>query len=230
MKKKSSTEQAKDSEDQWPPAKLPADFTGVGREIISEPCGIQGDLIDENGRCNGVHAVSPSIESLPPSEFPKITAAQQIAWFNLTRKNQLGNPFEYQSVFERERAEERNKVAAERFGRDFAEAMFGGRLSAFIKQISRAEKAEQKRQQDRANNRKPKDGFRDALTAVAWHSSHPSEVTKSAVLDYLKVDSGFCKSYDINESMLSAREVKRHLKELGFGWAAGIHGRRFRAV
>lgn len=90
--------------------------------------------------------------------------------------------------------------------------MLEGHLSAFFKQISRAEKSEQERQRDRSSNRKTTDGFREALTATAWRCSHPLDVTKSAVLDFLKSDSGFCKSYDITASMLNAREVRRQIE------------------
>jgi hypothetical protein len=212
------TSQSADSEDNWPATKPPSEFTGVAFEIIGMPHGIHGELLYRNGRFTGAHSVSPPFESLPPSKFPKITAAKQIAWFNLTRKNQIANPSQDQSASRQESAEACNRATAESLGRDFAEAMLEGRLSAFIKQITRAEKAEQKRQRDRSNHRKTTDGFRDALTATAWRCSHPLEVTKSAVLDFLKSDSGFCKSYGLTASMLNAREVRRQLESLGFGW------------
>jgi hypothetical protein len=198
--------------------KPPAEFGGEGREIIGDPTGTRGDgyLLYQNGSLITAHSASPRFEDLPPSKKPKSTPAKEAAWFNLSQRRRKSS----EAGDIDQSGKERREATARRLGGAFEKAMLEGKLIALLSAVLKAHKEENDTQKKRKARSSPVDGFKAALWAVAWKSSHPKQITASSVMDHLDTHPKFCQTYGINQSMLSAREVKKWLESIGFGGLA----------
>jgi len=199
--------------------KSPAEFTGKGAEIIGHPSKGGGELWYVDGHCTQIGCESlPFDPATALHALLNITPAQHVAWFTLSRKYHLKRkasvllyvPVKNQDVDDRKRA---NELSAY-----FTEAMLEGRLSAFVNQVATAESTEKREAQRNEDDKEPIDGFRNAIFAIAFKCTHPNQVTVSSVIDYLRAHPEVAGKYSINDSILTPRTVRRHLKNLGFSW------------
>ena len=204
-----------------PAIKLPHEFNGSGLEIIGEPDKTSGELWYQDGRCTGISA-SRAYADLPPRR-QAITDGKHAAWFNLERKNKLQNsPADTDLAIMRFREQsDRDKAAS--LGDAFADAMMKGKLMPLIREVEAEYSREAKRSKSRKDRKTILDGVSEALSTIAIKSTHPSEVTVSAIMEFLNANKNFCMKYGITPSMKSSREVRKRLEAIGFVWIG--HGR-----
>lgn len=218
MKREEMNDQSNPFDDDSPATKPPNNFAGIGLEIIGEPNKISGELWYRDGRFYLLSSASPAFEDLPPSKRPRISVGKQAAWFSLERKFKLANPQSDVDPASRQREEFEATDRAATLARAFADAMLKGQLMPLIREVEDEYSREAKRAQARRNRKSPEDGILDALTEVARRSTHPDQVTVSAIVDFLRAANEFCKRYGITESMKSPREVRKRLDWIGFSW------------
>lgn len=220
--KEMTTPLAQEMSPDLPATKGPSEFTGQGIEIIGDPKESSGDLWYLDGRCTQIGCASPPFDpATAPKALLNITPAQHVAWFSLSRKQRVKRDRSTLMHFPAEGQEEDDGRRAHELASHFAEAMLEGRLSAFMKQVSTAEATEKRKAERDEDGKEAIDGFRDAIFAVAWKSTHPAQVTTSAVIDHLRAHPEFTRGYGITESMMAPRTVNRFLKSIGFSWLGG---------
>jgi hypothetical protein len=210
----------------WPAIQPPAAFTGKGFEIIGDPTGkCGGKLQYRNGKFRGIQCASPPILTTAEAKRRIPTLAEQVAWFILSRERANSETAANSDDPEHQRKEASARREAHLFAQEITDLMMNGQFLAFSKRVERAVRATLKEQQESDSLRTKEDGYCSALLLVASQCRQPAEVTVSAVADFLRDDSSFCRAYQIDGTMKDQRGVRRGLESIGFGWIPPGRGR-----
>jgi len=208
VKRKKIPEESPDFDDEWPAAKPPGKFKKKGREVIGVPPA-EGEIWYLDGK---FHALAGARSlALPPRPF---SIAKQAAWLSLSRRV----PHPQDDPEDLDRIEHQDRVAADSLAKHFAEAMLTGTLHTLARAVVKELDCVSRKGTSKENGDNRANGYLDALSAIAFKSTHPEQVTVKAIILHMENHRARYIEFGLIAHELKVRETRMGLVGIGFGW------------